>query len=146
MVERFNIRVYFLLITDSSEVLVSDEIIKGEYYTKFPGGGMELGEGSLECAMREACEELGQEIAALHHYYTTDFFVRSAFHPADQVMAIYYTAKLKGEQQFRTTSKRFDFSQATSNEESFRWVKISELNADEFAFPTDKAVVHLLIG
>ncbi len=146
MVERFNIRVYFLLITDNSEVLVSDEIIKGEYYTKFPGGGMELGEGSLECARREAREELGQEITVQKHYYTTDFFVRSAFRPADQIMSIYYTAALKGEQQFRTTAKRFDFSLANNNEESFRWVKISELNADEFDFPTDKAVVQLLIG
>ena len=41
----FNIRVYGILINDKKQVLVSDEFIRGGYYTKFPGGGLELGEG-----------------------------------------------------------------------------------------------------
>ncbi|MFN5439619.1 MAG: NUDIX hydrolase, partial [Bacteroidota bacterium] len=41
----FNIRVYGILISDDNQVLVSDEFIRGNYYTKFPGGGLEFGEG-----------------------------------------------------------------------------------------------------
>ena len=41
--KHFNIRVYGILIQDSN-VLVSDEYIKGKNITKFPGGGLEYGE------------------------------------------------------------------------------------------------------
>ena len=39
----FTIRVYGILLGDDKQVLVSDEFIRGNYYTKFPGGGIELG-------------------------------------------------------------------------------------------------------
>ena len=39
--KRFNIRVYGILINDRNELLVSDELIKGLQFTKFPGGGLE---------------------------------------------------------------------------------------------------------
>ena len=45
----FNIRVYGILINEQKQVLVSDEFIRGNYYTKFPGGGLELGEGTRDC-------------------------------------------------------------------------------------------------
>ena len=35
---RFNIRVYGILVNENKEVLVADEFIRGSYYTKFPGG------------------------------------------------------------------------------------------------------------
>ena len=49
----FNIRVYGILINDKKQVLVSDEFIRGSYYTKFPGGGLEYGEGLIEALKRE---------------------------------------------------------------------------------------------
>jgi hypothetical protein len=42
---KFNIRVYGLLINKQQEVLVTDEYRIGMYMTKFPGGGLEYGEG-----------------------------------------------------------------------------------------------------
>ena len=43
---RFNVRVYGLLINEHQQLLVSDEAFKnGMLATKFPGGGLELGEG-----------------------------------------------------------------------------------------------------
>ena len=50
---RFNIRVYGLLINEQKQVLVSDELIRGSYITKFPGGGLEFGEGTRNCLQRE---------------------------------------------------------------------------------------------
>ena len=54
----FNIRVYGILINDKKQVLVSDEFIRGSYYTKFPGGGLEFGEGTRDCLKREFKEEM----------------------------------------------------------------------------------------
>ncbi len=146
MISRFNIRVYFLLYNDSREfILVSDEIIKGEAYTKFPGGGLEFGEGTLQCAMREAREELGQEIEILNHLYTTDFFLQSAFNPGDQVLSIYYTAILKSPQEFKTSSQRHDFIQKVDNEEAFRWVRKHDLFKETWHFPADKVAMETFI-
>ena len=39
----FNIRVYGVLQNKNGDVLVSDEFIRGNQYTKFPGGGLEFG-------------------------------------------------------------------------------------------------------
>ncbi|MCR6718969.1 MAG: hypothetical protein NVV59_01490 [Chitinophagaceae bacterium] len=41
--QNVTIRVYGLLINEKKQVLVSDEYIRGSYYTKFPGGGLEPG-------------------------------------------------------------------------------------------------------
>lgn len=144
-INRFNVRVYFLLIDEEKGLLVSDEIIRGKHYTKFPGGGLEFGESPLEGAMREAMEELGQAIEIIEHFYTTDIFVQSQFNTSDQVLAIYYKAKLKEEQRFQSSERRFDFKQLVNNEESFRWVVLRDLNADDFSFPSDKIVVKMLI-
>lgn len=143
--KRFNIRVYFLLFDDAGKILVSDEIIRRKHYTKFPGGGLEWGEGIADCLQREAREELGQEIEVIDHFYTTDFFIESAYTPEDQVISIYYLARLKSEAKFRTSEKRHDFQQTEKNEESFRWVSIENLHEELFDFPADKKVVELLL-
>ena len=48
----FNLRVYGILLGENKKVLVSDEFIRGNYYTKFPGGGLEFGEGTRDCLKR----------------------------------------------------------------------------------------------
>jgi len=145
-INRFNVRVYFLLADDSGKsVLVADEIIRGKPFTKFPGGGLEFGEGTIDCVKREAMEELNQEIEITSHFYTTDFFLESAFKKSDQIISIYYTARISGEQKFKTSDKKFDFIQTVNNEESFRWIKLSDLKVEEFAFAADKKVCEMLI-
>jgi 8-oxo-dGTP diphosphatase len=145
-INQFNVRVYFLLLDESKGLLVSDEIIRGKQYTKLPGGGLEFGESPVDAAMREAREELGQEIEIINHFYTTDIFVQSQFNPAHQIIAIYYAVKLKEEQRFRSSEQRFNFLQTIENEESFRWVKLENLSAEDFSFPTDKEAIQKLIA
>lgn len=140
-INRFNIRVYYLLCDEEHRLLVSDELIAGNPYTKLPGGGLGYGESTVECAMREAREELGQEIEVIEHFYTTDFFIQSEFNPLDQIISIYYTARLKGPQRFNTSEKRFDFLQHEHNEESFRWVEKKDMDEIFFSFPADKVVI-----
>jgi len=143
--ERFNVRAYFILMhPDGDAVLVSDELIFGNAYTKFPGGGVEFGEGTKECVMREALEELKQSIEVIDHFYTTDFFLPSFFQPKDQIISVYYTARLIDVQQFRTSTMPFDFKQRIYNEESFRWVKLSNIREDLFHFDADKRVAAML--
>ena len=77
----FTIRVYGILMNDKNQVLVSDEYIRGNYYTKFPGGGLEFGEGTRDCLKREFMEEMGLKVEVGEHLYTTDFFQMSAFRP-----------------------------------------------------------------
>lgn len=145
VINRFNVRVYFLLIDEKKGLLVSDEIIRGKHYTKLPGGGLEFGESTVEGAMRESVEELGQAIEVTEHFYTTDILVQSQFNPSDQVLAIYYKARLKEEQRFKSSEKRFDFKQLVDNEESFRWIALPDLNKDDFSFPSDKIAVKMLM-
>src|SRR5439155_6054452 len=83
---RFNIRVYGILINEQKQVLVSDEFIRGNYYTKFPGGVLEFGEGTRDCLKREFKEEMDLEVEIGDHIYTTDYFQMSAFRPDHQII------------------------------------------------------------
>src|SRR3954449_13002976 len=89
-ISRFTIRVYGILIDENKRVLLSDEFIRGDYYTKFPGGGMEFGEGTRDCLKREFKEETGLDVTIGEHIYTTDYFQISAFNKRDQIVSIYY--------------------------------------------------------
>jgi 8-oxo-dGTP diphosphatase len=89
--KRFNVRVYGLYLTDNM-VMVCDEIIRGQQIIKFPGGGLEYGEGTIDCLKREFMEEMQIEIEVLSHYYTTDYFQPSAYDDS-QVISIYYMVR-----------------------------------------------------
>ncbi|MBC7650405.1 MAG: NUDIX domain-containing protein, partial [Deinococcales bacterium] len=75
----FTVRVYGILIDSDKRILVSDEYIRGNYFTKFPGGGLEFGEGTRDCLVREFKEETNLDITVGTHIYTTDIFQISAF-------------------------------------------------------------------
>jgi len=131
MIDRFNIRVY-MLILDEDKILVSDEVIRVGHYTKFPGGGLEYGEGLLDCLHREALEELGQAIVEPIHLYTTDFFQQSAFRAEDQIVSVYYRCQLEGQPEFRISNIMHDF--LPGKRQSFRWVKLNELKEEDLSY------------
>lgn len=139
----FNVRVYGVCVHDG-KVLVADELIKGREITKFPGGGLEFGEGTVDCVKREFIEETGQEIEVLRHLYTTDFFVASAFNPKSQVISIYYLVRFVSEPAFVVKEKRFDFIDRTNDSFVFRWVPLSTIKEEDFTFPIDRKVASLL--
>src|SRR3954453_22831074 len=89
-IDRFTIRVYGILKDENNRILLSDEFIRGDYFTKFPGGGMEFGEGARDCLKREFKEETGLDVTVGEHIYTTDYFQISAFNKRDQIISIYY--------------------------------------------------------
>lgn len=147
----FNIRVYGILINEQQQVLVSDEYIRGAYYTKFPGGGLEFGEGTRDCLKREFKEEMDLDVEIGEHIYTTDFFQMSAFNPEHQIISIYYSAKALEEIKAPLRDKKFDFDERqmevyhqSGETETFRFVNWEEFSSDAVTLPIDKVVADLL--
>ena len=138
-----NVRVYGILIEDG-KVLVSDEYIKGNNITKFPGGGLEYGEGTKECVMREFREELNLSIEVLSHFYTTDFFVNSAFSNQSQIISVYYLVQSLEPFEFPISTQLFDFKEIKEGAQSMRWVDINTISENDFTFIIDKHVADLL--
>lgn len=133
----FNVRVYGVVIIDN-KVLLSDEV-RGEFsFTKFPGGGLEFGEGTIDCIHREFREETGAEVLSVEHLYTTDFFQRSAFNQNDQIISIYYLVEVADPELIEVTSRPFDFSEGNL---VFRWKDVNDMTGDELTFPIDKVVL-----
>jgi 8-oxo-dGTP diphosphatase len=141
--KHFNVRVYGILINDN-KLLVSDEYIKGMNITKLPGGGLEFGEGTIDCVVREFKEELDLDVEVISHFYTTDFFVHSAFNTNSQVISIYYKVKAKGPLNFKTSGKVFDFLKKEEGAQSLRWVDCKTLSEADFTFVIDKRVGDML--
>lgn len=141
---RYMVRVYAIIINDKNEVLLSDEFYKETFMTKFPGGGLEFGEGTLECLKREAMEEFGQEIEIIRHFYTTDFFQPSLFHEKTQLISIYYAARFKEPVRFSVAERAFDHTTNKNGSISFRWKSLAEITVNDVSFPVDKHVVSLL--
>ena len=139
----FNIRVYGILINEKKDVLVTDEFRFGQQMTKFPGGGLNWGEGTIDCLKREFREELGCEIEVIRHFYTTDFFQPSAFHTDHQLISIYYLVKNIGLIEKKISRKKTELGK-TEGAQTFRWIPVAQLISEEFTFPIDKKVVLML--
>ena len=141
----FNVRVYGILINDHNQILISDEQEYGMQFTKLPGGGLEYGEGLTDGLKREFMEECNTEVAIIDHFYTTDFFVKSAFNDS-QIISVYYTVRAVDGINFTTKTDVFDFEGEGDVLQSFRWINLNELTADVFTFPIDQYVAELLIS
>jgi len=146
-----SIRVYGILLNEEKQVLVSDEFIRGAYYTKFPGGGLEIGEGTRDCLKREFKEEMNLEVAIGDHIYTTDFFQQSAFNSAHQILSIYYFAKALEPIKVPLKNKEFDFDEQqlklyseSQQIESFRFVEWDIFSAEKLTLPIDKIVAAMV--
>ena len=141
-IKRYNIRVYGILINAENKVLISKEARFGKFFTKFPGGGHELGESVTDCLHREFMEELGVSIEIKSHFYTTDFLQISGFDKEAQLISIYYFISLKGENLIRNGMNAIDVEEGDVNR--FFWQPISEITENTFTFPIDKLVGEML--
>jgi len=148
-ITKYTVRVYGILLDDNRRILVSDEFIRGDYFTKFPGGGLELGEGTRDCLKREFKEETGLDVIVGDHIYTTDYFQQSAFNACDQIISIYYFVQAEGLNELQVKTKIFDFelhqtADPKGQSEVLRWVEWNELTEESVSLPIDKIVVRFL--
>jgi 8-oxo-dGTP pyrophosphatase MutT (NUDIX family) len=142
-INQFNIRVYGFLI-DDGKVLVTDEFRLGIYMTKFPGGGLQFGEGTIDCLKREFMEELNLPIEIVSHFYTTDFYQPTTLLPSDmQLFNVYYLVEARKPYLFQTTERINDIL-PVDGAQSFRWEGIDTLKAEDFTFPIDQFIVGRL--
>ncbi len=146
-----NLRVYGILVNDAMQVLVSDEFIRGAYITKFPGGGLDFGEGTRDCLRREFMEEMNLEVSIGEHIYTTDYFQISAFNPSHQIISIYYFVHALAPITVPLRTVPFDFDESQlaiykekGEIETFRFVDREAFSDAIVTLPIDKIVAGLL--
>ena len=135
-ISKFNIRVYALIIFKNN-ILLSRELIQNELIYKFPGGGVELGEGIVDALQREAKEEMGQHLNHITHFYTTDFFQRSSFDSSEQLISIYFKASLS-----KNLNNRLKIP--VKDQPVFEWKRLVDLDEENLHFPIDKKVLNMI--
>ena len=142
--KKFNVRVYGLVINENNELLVTDEYCQNRFMTKFPGGGLEFGEGLIEGLKREFLEECNEHVEILEHFYTTDFFVESMFSGGGQLISIYYRCRFKQQPQFVALNSPFENMPEINDSVGFRWVPLSEITPEHVTYPIDRKVIEML--
>ncbi len=136
-----NIRVYGIIINDENQVLLSDELRFGNAFTKFPGGGLEWGEGTKDCLKRELFEELELTCEIGDLFYVNDFAQVSAFRKNDQLFSFYFFVEKIDTAAICISNH---VPPLTEEGEKFRWVDLKDLNSASVTFPIDKIVAQKL--
>jgi len=133
MVDKINVRVYACAVKDR-KVLTLFEEYAGEPLMKLPGGGLELGEGLIECLHREFDEELNVKIEILEHFYTQEHFLTSRFRDNEQLLTIYYLVRITNEEDFLIMDPCI---------EKTEWIDIDRRD-NPFPLPVDRIVFDKL--
>jgi len=138
------IRVYAIIFDQLGRLLVADESHQGVPMTKFPGGGLEWGEGILDCLRRECLEELGQAPNTLEHFYTTEFFQPSILSPDHQVVSVYYRAVMGDPGAIHAIESPNVIDSSAGDTLTLRWLPGDEISSDALTLPIDKYVAAML--
>lgn len=140
---KFNLRVYGILINEKEEILLSSEFRYGKSMIKFPGGGLEFGEGLKECLLREFQEECGIEVKIGELFYVNDFLQVSAFKEEEQLISFYYFINYENWIQLETVG--LDFRHEIEGEKLV-WYPLVSLSKEVVTFPIDKVVAQMLVN
>ena len=143
MDEKITVRVYGLLEWNGA-ILLSRENIKGQLYVKFPGGGLEWGEGPRETVVREFKEEAGVKVQAGAHFYTTDFFVPSSFHARMQVISLYYRVSCAQPEAIPVVATPYEAALPAPGDMVLFWQPREKLQEEQLDLPIDQHVCYLL--
>jgi 8-oxo-dGTP diphosphatase len=143
--QRHIIRVYGIYIDDADNILLSDEKYGDSYFTKFPGGGLEWGEGTRDCLVREFKEEFNIDIEVLDHFYTTDYFQVSAWDQEHQIMSIYYRIKPLGTIAVPIALNAQSLNAELYKTEALRFVPLAAAQ-ENLQLPIDKVVTRKIMA
>lgn len=133
MINKINIRVYAIYLNENYELMALDEGYAGEKLVKLPGGGLEFGEGTLDCLHREFAEELNLKIKVLEHFYTQEDFLVSRFRENEQLLTIYYMVEILNLNELKILDESI---------EKVKWISLQEENP--LPLPIDKIVFEKL--
>lgn len=128
----FNVRVYALCI-ENNKVLCVKEPFAGKMVVKFPGGGLEFGEGTVACLKREFKEELNLHIETGDCFYIQEEFVKSLAKDQKQLLMLYFKARITDNENLKITDDKIKAS---------FWVDIHGENP--FTLPVDQIVFKKL--
>lgn len=137
----FNLRVYGIYIKDK-HVLVCDEIFMGKAMTKFPGGGLEYGEGTIDCLKREFKEEFDLEIKVDEHFYTTDYFQKAQYFKDTQLISIYYQINILDP--INIPIRNLPIVADKESPQNLRFTQLDQLDQKDLTFPIDQKVIEML--
>ena len=142
---RLNVRVYMMVTrqdpsTGKPQVLVSYERLPMGGIMKFPGGGLEWGEGTTACLRREALEELGQPVEVERLVHVSQRAHISSFDPNQQVIAVHYAARLEGEVGFEDDGVLEDVfgKRVPMMHQRLGWRNVHSLETRDFQFASDR--------
>jgi len=140
------VRVYGIFLNNMNQILVSDEYYYGQYITKFPGGGMEFGETTIECVKREWAEELRVDIEVGKHIHTSEVFQAYPFRDDVQIISIYYFVRPLDVLDMKINEIPFDFpiSEETHHNFAVRWIHINLFNSECMTLLSDKMVTEII--
>lgn len=133
--DAFTIRIYGVLV-ENNKLMRLKEPYWGEILYKLPGGGLEYGEGTLECLARELKEELNLELDTAELFYAQEDFIRSKFKTNEQLFTVYYKITCKNIADLQIIDK---------NIEEVNWIDLKDLSPDLMTLPVDKIVVEKLL-
>ena len=133
MIDKINIRVYGAVVKDRKVLVLHEEYV-GQNLMKLPGGGLEFGEGVLDCLHREFEEELNVKIKIKEHLYTQEDFLVSRFRANEQLLALYYIVEIIDEEEFLILDPCI---------EKTEWVPI-DTDENPFPLPIDKIAFEKL--
>lgn len=141
-INRFNLRVYGLL-RFNDQIMVTHENRAGMMMTKYPGGGLEMGEGLADCLVREFAEELQIKIEVGELFYVNEFFQQSEFNKADQLISFYFWVYTEEPDEIPVQTL---FKELKRGQQIFEWKEIAGLDPENFTFPIDKIVAGKLLS
>lgn len=132
------------MLNDHNELLVAEEFHFDMFMRKFPGGGLQFGEGPEDALKRELKEELDIDVQIGRHLHTTDIFVQSAFNADHQVIGIYYdVAAPPGlEARFRDVDK----NNWKNGDVTFSWRSLDEIQSADLTFPVDIRALEVFLA
>jgi ADP-ribose pyrophosphatase YjhB (NUDIX family) len=140
--KKFNIRVYGIVVYNG-KILLSHENYRNHKFTKFPGGGLEWGESTHDCLVREFKEELNIDVEPGFLFHVTETFQQSKFFPNDQVLGVYFLVN-SNELDKIIIGKRLSIN--PDKGETFEWVSLDDFNIESLTFATDREAAAKLLG
>lgn len=94
-----------------------------------------MGEGVVECLIREFYEEMNVKITPSYLFHVTESLQISSFYPKDQVIALYYIVLGDDANSIDTSKKLEDIKE---NEEAFEWVSLKDFRKEMLTFESDR--------